>query len=182
MFFRLKEKCGMHSQNGRIYHPGDIVETDMDLCEKFRNKFVKVYDEDEKKDTGHKTPKISTPPSKASKDAESNKDKQSKSDPASKKPAGKKNKKNSKKKNSKKKNSKKYGVNVTEEFPIADENNLRVYEKTATNGKWYSIIEMDEDNRKILLKKTRKKDVVNFIEEMLEDEVHDDEEDNEVED
>jgi hypothetical protein len=84
-----------------------------------------------------------------------------------------------KSKKTKKKNSKKYGVNVTEEFPIAEENELRVYEKAAGNGKWYSIIEMDEDNKKVLLKKTRKKDVVNFIEAMLEDEVHDDEEDDE---
>ena len=179
MFFRLKAKCGTHSQNGNTYRPGDVVETDMDLVAKFRNKFEKIYDDVDKQDTGKTTPKIPIPPEQASKKTEADKDNKSKSASVSKKPP-KKQKKS--KKSTKKKNSKKYGVNVTEEFPIAEENDLRVYEKAAGNGKWYSIIEMDEDNKKVLLKKTRKKDVVNFIEDMLDEEVHDDEDDDEEDD
>jgi hypothetical protein len=168
MFFRLKEKCGTHSQNGKTYHPGDVVETDMDLSVKFHTKFVKIYDDEDKKDTGKKTPKIATPPDPASKKTEADKDNKSKSASVSKK-----SKKKVKKTKGKKKNSKKYGVNVTEDFPLAEDNGLRVYEKS----KVFSIIEMDADNKKVCLKKTKKKDVVNFIEAMLEDEIHDDEDD-----
>lgn len=164
MFFRIKPKCGEHEEEGRTYGPGDVIKTKRNLRKIFVGKFDKVHDEDEKKDTGHKTPDIKTPAVAASKETESDKDKTSKSDPVS--------------TSSKKKNSKKYGVNVTEDFPLAETNDLRVYEK----AKVFSIIEMDEDNKKILLKKTKKKDVVNYIEEMMEDEVHDDEDEDEEDD
>ncbi len=162
MFFRIKSKCGTHQEGSRTYGPGDVIETKRDLCKVFAGKFEKIHDEDEKKDTGHKTPKINTPKPSSSKETESDKDKKSKLDSVS---------KSSKKKT--KKNSKKYGINVTEDFPLAETNGLRVYEKS----KVFSIIEMDVDGKKVLLKKTKKKDVVNFIEEMLEKEVHDNEDD-----
>lgn len=177
MFFRLKAKCGTHQEDDRIYTSGDVVQTKRNLCETFPGKFEKVYDEDDKKDTGSKAPTIDTPSRPSSKDAESEESKQLNSDSVSK---GKGSKKKGKK--GKKKNSKKYGVNVTEEFPIAEENDLRVYEKEAGNGKWYSIIEMDDEGKKALLKKTRKKDVVNYIEEMLDEEIHDDDDDEEEDD
>lgn len=160
MFFRIKPKCGEHTEEGRTYGPGDVIKTKKDLCKIFVGKFEKVFDEDKKKDTGHKIPKIATPDA-PSVEAESDKGK-TKSDPASK----------SSQKNAKK-NSKKYGVNVTEDFPLAEEKDLRVYEK----AKVFSIIESDSEGKKILLKKTTKKDVVNFIEEMFAEEVHDDEDD-----
>ena len=170
MFFRLKKNCGGHNQNGRDYKPGDVVKTSMDLCKKFPNKFEKIYDKDDKRDTGKKVPKIQIPKevNAPTEDTGSGDSKQLDSEPVS-------NKQPENKLPKKGINSKKYGINVTEEFPIATENDFCVYEKTEANGKWYNIIEMDEDRKKVLLKKARKKDVVNFIEEILNEEIYDDE-------
>ncbi len=158
MFYRLKPKVGGHNQNGRDYVSGDIVESDIDLVKRWQTKFELVHDEDEKKDTGIKTPDIRTP----AKDTDSEDSKQLDLESVSKKKKS-------------KKNSKKYGINVIEEFPIAEENDLRVYEKEDTNGKWYNIVEIDEDEKKVLLKKTRKKSVVDFIETLIEVNDEDDE-------
>ena len=51
MMFLLKEGCGQHrvglGDDAIDYFPGDIVESDMDLVEKFPNKFMLLADDDE---------------------------------------------------------------------------------------------------------------------------------------
>jgi hypothetical protein len=60
MFYKLKG--GSHTQDGRKYKNGDIIESDIDLTVTFRGKFTEVFD-DSVKDTGKqvevaKAPKI----------------------------------------------------------------------------------------------------------------------------
>lgn len=42
MKFRLKEKVGSHSEGGKVYHAGDVVESKHDLITLFPNKFDRV--------------------------------------------------------------------------------------------------------------------------------------------
>jgi len=50
MMFLLKEGCGQHrvglGDDAIDYYPGDIVESNMNLVEKFPNKFMLLADED----------------------------------------------------------------------------------------------------------------------------------------
>jgi hypothetical protein len=42
MKFQLNEKCGAHVIDGKTYWPGDYLESDVDLVEKFPGKFTRV--------------------------------------------------------------------------------------------------------------------------------------------
>ncbi len=131
MFFRLKEKCGEHNQNGKTYKPGDVVETEIDLTIHFGHKFELIEDT---KSTSSKItkPNIDTPQD------EDDKDKEDKSSSSS---------------------LNKHGKDVTDQFSDAEDIGVLVFEKVKTNGKWYTVV--DPDDNSVLTKKNLRKGKVN---------------------
>jgi len=151
MKYRLKG--GSHVQNNKIYHKGDIIDTSFDLCQLFRGKFEKVYEE--VTDTGveipnlRARPNISPPPladeGKEAATSEPSSDTGDVSDESQ------------------------YGKDVTKDFPVAEELDVQVFEKS----KWYTVIDTD-DNKVLNEKKLRKKEVKTFLDELSEDDAEDD--------
>ena len=134
MLYRLKQKVGEHEQNGRTYKPGDVIDTEKDLCAMFIGKFDLIHDTDVE-DSGKKTkPTISTP---------SDEDKDDKEDLKSESLS----------------EESKYGKDVTENFKKALVIGVLVFEKVKKNGKWYTVI--DPDDNSVLNKKNLRKGKVN---------------------
>lgn len=146
MFFRLNKRAGEHEQNGRTYKPGDIIETEMDLCAKFAGKFTLLHD-DEYEDSGITEPSIDTP---SEEDGDSSKKKKSKP-------------------SSGVKRTKKKDVDATEDFPAADDIGVKVFKKSKSNGDWYNVIDPDNDNEILNQKLLRKDKVSEFIESITEE-------------
>lgn len=146
MLFRLKKGCGQHVGNGKLYKPGDVIETSRDLPTIFHGKdasgrnrpgkFEKVYED--LKDTGAKdTSRIRKPniPPGVSPKQETKKvvDEESV-----------------------------HGKDVTSEFPTAEKVGVKVFEKS----RWFTVVDT-QDNSVLNEKKLRKKDVEPFLEQYL---------------
>jgi len=151
MLFRLKQRCGNHVENGKIYEPGDIIETGRDLSSKFRNKFERIHEA--LKDTGKKdTDEIKRPniPPSVGEGGDTGLNPSPESSPISDEEIVEENLE--------------YGEDVTSEFPTAEKLEVKVFEKS----KWYTIVDTS-DGEVLNEKKLRKKDVIPFLEQYLED-------------
>ncbi|GAF74083.1 unnamed protein product [marine sediment metagenome] len=148
MFYRLLPKTGSHIQNGKEYKAGDIVDSEMDLVTKFAGKFEKVYDGDVE-DTGAISPNIVVPADEDSDNV------RTKSETSSSKKS--------------KKKTKKADVDVTSDYPTAEDIGVVVMKKTKPNGVWFNVLDPDDDNAKMNPKLLRADAVVAFIESITEE-------------
>lgn len=167
MLFRLKKKCGDHAQDGKIYKSGDIVETDIDLCALFRNKFERAY-EQELKDTGKEDTTAKKPniPSPLGKDDEVVEEIISDSLPKDEVETEEAVSDFLLEDDEPDKNAEdetEHGKDVTSEFPTAVKLRLKVFEKS----KWYVVVDVS-DGSVLNVKKLREKEVQSFIEQYLE--------------
>lgn len=151
MLFRLKEKCGHHVEDGKIYKSGDIIETERDLPTIFHGKDAKGRNRSGKfervhenlKDTGTKdTSRIqrpNIPPGVSPKQ---------KTKVANKESA--------------------HGEDVTSEFPTAEKVEVKVFEKS----RWFTVIDTQDDSI-LNEKKLRRKEVELFLEQYLDLDISD---------
>lgn len=156
MLFRLRKGCGNHEQNGRLYKPGDIIETSLDLPSMFKaNKFERI-----RKTKGHTGPAdtgtvIATktrPPSSPTAEDVPEEDKNPRANRG-------------------------YGKDVSSEFSTAKEAAVKVFRK----GNWFLVVDKN-DGQVLNEKKLRRKEVEPFIEQYLNPPEEDDVEDEDVED
>lgn len=161
MFFRLRKKCGNHigppdaNGNRKTYKAGNVVPSEDDLVAKFPMKFELVQGQTEDDNEIASVPNIPEPiKSKKTKTtvAKSNTQKSSKVIKS------------------------KYGEDVTEQFPLAKELDLQVFEKS----KWFTVV---DDDVEVNDKKLRRKEVDSFLEDysQIDDEDDEDSEDEEDE-
>jgi len=167
MLFKLKQKVGLHRQNGRIFGPGDVVESNEDLTKKFRGKFNEVKGEELSPGVDDKfkrrKPPIPVPPvpmvpveEAKSKAKEKTAVEKINVDPE-------------------------LGKDITADFPEAKEIGLKVF---VNPHKWCQVVDANNDNKILNEKKLRKKDVDDFLHQYLneedeEEEIEEDEEEEE---
>jgi hypothetical protein len=153
-FYRLKKDAGQHTQGGKTYNSGDVVETEMNLIEKFAGKFELLHEEDSQ-DTGVTVPSIMTPAGEGEDDAKAS------SEPS---PG-----KSSKKKSKKTAPTKSTPVEVTSEYPDAVDIGVQVFKKSKSNGDWFFVTDPDDNDAQMHEKLLREKDVTPFIESITEE-------------
>jgi len=141
MLFRLKEHCGQHVEDGKVYKSGDVIETERDLPTIFHGKDAKGRNRDGKfervhedlKDTGKKdTSRVqrpNIPPGVSPKQETKVADEESV-----------------------------HGKDVTSEFPTAEKVDVKVFEKS----RWFTVVDM-QDNSVLNEKKLRRKEVEPFL-------------------
>jgi len=155
MFFRLKEKVGNHAETDPktglpiVYKPGDVIESDTDLAKNWPDKFDRVKvgpsedtpDEDEAdiQAAAEEGAKDVTPP-------DEDEDEDFDDEEEEKVPLGK---------------------DVTEKFPRAEEEELKVFYK---KGKGFFVTETEDPFTALNEKKLKKAQVEDFIDEYLDDE------------
>jgi len=147
MLFKLKDKVGGHSENGKIYKAGDTIESPHDLVDLFPNKFIRV-DNVSAGGEGIAVPATPTIPEPTKGEGVSippPPSPESKLEPES--PV-----------------ESKHGVDITDEFPIASKVQLQVFKK----GAWYTVVDPD-DGEVMNEKKLRASQVTSFLQEYEED-------------
>ena len=165
MKFRIKLKCGSHTQDGKKYIAGDTIESNVDLAKIFPFKFVKIegiapvnedvappdipmLQEEGKEDSASKSlepsfPEVETQQSNATIPLPSEtKEEEIKEEESE------------------------YGKDVTAKFPSASKVKLKVYVKS----NWYSVVDPD-DGEVLNEKKLRKRAVTEFLKDYLEEDV-----------
>jgi len=167
MRFKLKSKVGNHTEtdpktgNLVIYTPGDVVESESDLVARFPDKFERVTVGNEKAAVvqSTETPEAEkTPVQKAAEEGAKDIQPEEPAEELKEEP-----KEESKKKVLKKKNP--LGKDVTEKFPSAEEQELKVFYK---KGKGYSITEAGDTSIALNEKPLKKSQIAKFVEEYLE--------------
>lgn len=148
MKFKLKTNVGNHTQGNRVYkaEDGEIIESDIDLVEKFPNKFEKVVipgagpsDPEEIQKAAEEGAKEIEPQEEEEEEDDWD-DEEEELEPL--------------------------GADVTKKFPIAVEKDFKVFYK---RGKGYMVTEADDPFTKLNKKKLKKANVKEYIEKQLED-------------
>ena len=140
---KFKVIAGLFKIRGRTYKKGEVVKSPTDLTKSFRNKFERVVDDtpETKGQSIASTPPIPTPPlSSPDKIDEKEEEGMGKGTTGV---AG-------------VEVHPKFGMDVTGEYPVAVENEMKIYQK----GVSFTVIDSEDAT---VLKKTNKKGLVKFL-------------------
>jgi len=151
--FRLGKRCGDHVEDGKMISPGATIESARNLEKVFPGKFVKVHPDENDYEIPDEEPNIPSP--EAVYDKGEGEDVSESDSPYPVHPE--------------------FGIDITSEFPLAEEIEVKVYEK----NHWCQIVDETEDGKEIINdKKLRRKNVKTFLETI---EIEEDEEDEDLE-
>jgi len=146
MLFKLKKDVASHrDENGKVYEPGDTIESEHDLVRMWPTKFDLISGSAKQTDIPS-APSIPAPAKTDGQKGKGSVEVGTTTLPKSKKKKGDEEKESA------------HGKNVTADFPSAKKGGFKIYEK----GNWFTVVDAN-DGEKMNEKALRKKDVQTFL-------------------